>query len=72
MTDQHAYETAEHEANVRAAERAHDQQNEARDKANEGAMRDAQAAIRVLLAVNGGAAIAVFAFIGNLASKTGF
>jgi hypothetical protein len=36
MTDQHAYETAEHEANVRAAERAHDQQNEARDKANEG------------------------------------
>jgi hypothetical protein len=33
---------------------------------------DAQVAIRVLLAVNGGAAIAVFAFIGNLASKTGF
>lgn len=64
MTDQ-----PEYEANLRAAERAHDQANEAVHRLNEGAMRDAQAAIRIVLVINGGSAIAILAFVGSLVSK---
>lgn len=64
MTDQQGYE-----ANLRAAERAHDQATKAFQQLNEATMRDAQAAIRIMLVVNGGAAIAVLAFVGSLLSK---
>jgi hypothetical protein len=64
MTDQQKYE-----ANLRAAERAHDQANEALHRLNEAAVHDAQAVIRIVLVINGGAAIAVLAFVGSLVSK---
>ena len=64
MTDQQGYE-----AKLRAAERAHDQATETFHRVNEAAIRDAQAAIRIILVINGGAAIAVLAFVGSLVSK---
>jgi hypothetical protein len=66
VTDQERYE-----ANLRAAERAHDQAHAQAQQINEAVMRDAQAAIRIVLLINRGAAIAVLAFVGSLASKGG-
>lgn len=60
------------EANRRAAERAHDEGMKLRHKLMEGAMRDAQAAIRIVLVINGSAAIAVLTFLGNFAVKNDF
>lgn len=58
-----------HAANIRAAERAHDRADEQAQQVNEAAVRDAQAAIRIVLILNGGAVIAVLAFVGSLAAK---
>lgn len=67
VADQKAYDI-----NQRAAERAHDQKTEFARQLNDAAMRDAQAVIRIVLLLNGGAAIAVLAFGGSLASKTSY
>lgn len=64
VTDQERYE-----ANLRAAERAHDRADAASQQVNEAAVRDAQAAIGIVLILNGGAVIAVLAFVGSLATK---
>jgi hypothetical protein len=52
------------ELSRRAAEREHDRIIEHGNRLNESATRDAQGAIRVLLAINGGASVAILAFIG--------
>jgi hypothetical protein len=67
VTDQQRYE-----ANLRAAEREHDQRTELDRQLNEATQRDAQAVIRIVLLLNGGAAIAVLAFAGSLASKASY
>lgn len=58
-----------HELKLRHAERAHDRNREMGDLFNANADRNSQAAIRILLAINGGAAVALLAFIGGLASR---
>jgi hypothetical protein len=71
MADEASFEQRRyaHEVARRAAERAHDHLIEHGNKLNEGAMKDAQAAIRIVLAINGGAAVAILAFIGGLKSR---
>jgi hypothetical protein len=76
MSDQNppgsaAYDHQKHvyEVNLRAAERAHDRNNEIEDLYNKNADTHAQAAIRILLTINGGAAVALLAFVAGLASK---
>jgi hypothetical protein len=59
------------ERKTRAAERGHDVENEIGVKLGEAAVRDAQEAIRAALLINGGAAIAILAFMGAMASKGG-
>src|SRR5437016_1671579 len=54
----------------RVAERAHDQSHELAKLLNEAATRDAQGAIRILLAINGGAAVALLAFTGGLVARS--
>jgi hypothetical protein len=54
---------------MRIAEREHDRNDALSALFNMSADNHAQAAIRIDLAINGGAAIALLAFIGNLASK---
>jgi hypothetical protein len=58
------------EVNQRAAERAHDAADELGKLLNEAATRDAQGVIRVLLAINGGAAAAMLAFTGGLVARS--
>jgi hypothetical protein len=58
-----------YETNVSRAERAHDTEREFGDKNNEAAINAANAAIRVALLINGGAAVSVLAFIGGLVSQ---
>jgi predicted DCC family thiol-disulfide oxidoreductase YuxK len=58
------------EVRRREAERAHDQASEDSKLLNEAATRDAQGAIRVLLAVNGGSAAALLAFSGGLLARS--
>jgi hypothetical protein len=72
MSDQSAYEAAKyaHELKLRQAERAHDRNDEMADIFNQSADKNSQAAIRIVLAINGGAAIALLAFVGGLASRT--
>ena len=72
MSDQCAYEAAKdaHELKLRQAERAHDRNDEMADIFNQSADRNSQAAIRIVLAINGGAAIALLAFTGGLASRS--
>lgn len=67
MTDQQEYQ-----ATLRAAERQHDQRTELERQLNEATQRHAQAVIRIVLLLNGGAAIAVLAFAGSLASKASY
>jgi hypothetical protein len=54
----------------RAAERAHDRAKEFELQLMEASTRDAQEAMKVALAINGGAAIAVLAFVGTLGSRS--
>jgi hypothetical protein len=72
MSDQNAHEAAKyaHELKLRQAERAHDRNDQMADIFNQSADKNSQAAIRMVLAINGGAAIALLAFIGGLASRT--
>ena len=59
------------EMNRRAAERAHDHLKDTELQLIEASTRDAQEAVKVALAINGGAAIAVLAFIATLGSRNG-
>jgi hypothetical protein len=52
------------------AERAHDRSKEFQLHSNDAAARDAQEAIKAALAINGGAAIGVLAFVGALAGRS--
>jgi hypothetical protein len=52
----------------REAERAHDKQDEFFHSVNKAAIDISQVALRTAVLINGGAAIAVLAFIGNLTS----
>jgi hypothetical protein len=72
MSDQNSYEAAKcaHDLNLRAAERALIETKKWAIIFNENADRNSQAAIRVVLATNGGAAVALLAFVGGLASRT--
>lgn len=56
---------------IRAAERAHDRIRAYELKLIEAATRDAQEAIKVALAINGGAAVAILAFTGAIAYRAG-
>ncbi len=56
----------QHEQNVATARRAHDAELEFGINTNEAAIDAANLALRALLIINGGAAIALLAFIGNL------
>jgi hypothetical protein len=58
-----------HELKRSDAERAHDKIDEFHRYANEAAVRTADLALRMAMLINGGAAIAVLAFIGGLISK---
>jgi hypothetical protein len=73
MTD-NSYEAQKyaHELKLRQAERTHDRNREMGDLFNANADRNSQAAIRILLAINGGAAVALLAFVGGLASRSNF
>jgi hypothetical protein len=54
---------------VRTAERAHDTTTDFGAKANEGAVKAAEEAIKAVILINGGSAVAMLAFIGTVASK---
>jgi hypothetical protein len=68
---QHEYETKLYERKIRAAERAHDRTDKLEDMFNENSDRHAQSVIRIILTLNGGAGIALLAFVGGLASRGG-
>lgn len=72
MSDQSSHDAAKyaHELKLREAERAHDRNEKMGDMFNGNADKHAQSAIRIVLAINGGAAIALLAFISGLASRT--
>jgi hypothetical protein len=63
-TAQRAYEQ-----NLRAAEREHDLANDLGKRLMEASTRDAQEAIKIVLLVNSGAAVAVLAFVSTLAAR---
>jgi hypothetical protein len=67
--DQREHGWRAYEINRGAAERAHDRENELWKLLTTATAGDAQAAIRVILAVNGGAAAAVLAFTAALVSR---
>jgi hypothetical protein len=73
MSDQSSYEAAKyaHDLKLRAAERAHDQAANAAEQYREATVRAGQEAMKVALLINGGAAVAVLAFVGGLATRTG-
>jgi hypothetical protein len=54
-----------HEMTIRAAERAHDLTKEYELTIIDAATRDAQEAVKVAVAINGGAAIAILAFVST-------
>lgn len=56
------------EIQQRAAERAYDNNNEFVRGSNEAAINNANYALRTLVLINGGAAVAILAFIGSLVS----
>jgi hypothetical protein len=64
--DQRQHSRRAYDVDLRAAERAHDKEAELWKLLTDATARDAQAAIRVILAINGGAAIAVLAFAAGL------
>jgi hypothetical protein len=66
MSDQ-----GEYDRNQRAAERQHDRIVDLGNRLTEASARDAQEGIKVVLLVNSGAAVAILAFIGTLASRSG-
>jgi hypothetical protein len=60
-----------YEQNRSIAERAHDHQKEFGNKANAAAVSSGANAVRALLVINGGAAVAVLAFIAQVAGLDG-
>jgi hypothetical protein len=66
MTDQEGYDRK-----LRAAERAHDLVDDLGKGLRDASTKDAQEAIKLLLLINSGAAVAILAFIGSLASRSG-
>lgn len=58
------------EQNRADAHRAHDSNSQFANKANEAAVQGGVAALRGLLLINGGAAVALLAFVGGLASQS--
>lgn len=69
IDEQRAHEQWRYEQNRAIAERQHDNENEFGRRANEAAVDNASFAIRSLLLINGGAGVALLAFIGALVSK---
>ena len=59
--------TIPYELNIKAAERAHDSEEKFWLKTNDATINAGNLALRTLLIINGGAAIALLAFIGNFA-----
>jgi hypothetical protein len=55
-----------HEQNLRAAERAHDKADELFHRLDDATVNSANVALRMALLINGGGAIALLSFIGNL------
>jgi hypothetical protein len=66
MTDE-----GEHAQNIRAAEREHDLTNDIGKRLLDASLRAAQEAIKIAFLINGGAAVAILAFIAGLASRSG-
>jgi hypothetical protein len=59
----------EWELNIKLAERAHDRHAAYEDAMADTVVKDAWAAIRNLILINGGAAISILTFVGALAAK---
>lgn len=64
--DQHAYQKWKYEQNRALAERAHDEETQFGIKTNEAAVASGTLAVRTMLIINGGAAVALLAFIGQV------
>jgi hypothetical protein len=62
---------SDHDRNIRAAERAHDNVNALARIAAEASTKDAQEAIKISFLINGGATVAVLAFLSTFATKPG-
>lgn len=60
-----------HEQKQRLAERAHDANSENAAQTNAATVESGHHALRTIMLINGGAAIALLAFIGAIASKEG-
>ena len=58
-----------HEIEQRAAERAHDMVDDYCRQVNEATIQSGQNTLRMTMLINGGAAVAVLAFLGSLAGK---
>src|SRR5664279_3937789 len=58
-----------YELNVEHAQRAHDKADDFFASNNEAAIKTSELALRTLMLINGGAAVAMLAFIGGLTSK---
>ena len=71
LTPQQAQEKAlkEWELNIKGAERAHDRLAAYEDAMADTVVKDAWAAIRNLILINGGAAISILTFVGALATR---
>ncbi len=59
------------ELDMRLAERAHDEMKEYGDGVNKAAVESGHKALQAIMVINGGAGIALLAFIGSIASKDG-
>jgi len=58
-----------HEIEQRAAERAHDMVDSYCRQVNEATIKSGQSSLHMAMLINGGAAVAVLAFLGSLAAK---
>ena len=58
-----------YEQGIQAAQRAHDRSNEFARQINEAAVNAANLTLRMALLINGGAAVVLLTFVGNLAAE---
>jgi hypothetical protein len=58
-----------YDMNIQAAHRAHDRQDALENQLNDGAFKAADMALRTVVAINGGAIIALLALIGALVGR---
>jgi hypothetical protein len=58
-----------HEQKTKASERAHDKSNEFAAQTNQAAIQGGNLALRMGLIINGGAAVALLTFVGNLPTE---